>query len=84
MIFVDLGAVLIMLALAGSVVSIVRSDKTKAKEAEKLRWELQCALNSRNKATLQDFLVLWNDRLTTEQKDAIKARIDDMTIQENP
>ena len=84
MIFIDVGAVLVMLALFGGVVAIVRSDKTKQKEDANLRNELSQALYSGDRSRLQNFLVLWNDKLTKEQKEAIQLRIDDMTIQENP
>jgi flagellar basal body-associated protein FliL len=83
MIFIDIGAIAIMLVLAGAVIAVVRGDKSKAKEAATLRNELSLALYSGDKTKLQNFLVLWNDRLTTEQKDSIKQRIDELYIEGN-
>jgi hypothetical protein len=84
MILVDIGAVVLMAGLLGGFIAVVRSDKSKRQEEERLRSELGQALFSNDKARLQNFLVLWNDKLNKDQKDAIKARIDDMVIQENP
>lgn len=83
LVLVDVVGVLIMLGLLGSLVAVIRADKATQKAESDLRFELQKALNSRSKATLADFLVLWNDKLTKDQKDAIKVRLDDLTIEED-
>jgi uncharacterized membrane protein len=84
MIVVDAFAVLLVLAVAGIAVFSSKEDKAKRVEAERLRNEMGIALYSGDKTKLQNFLVLWNDKLNKDQKEAIQARINDMIVEENP
>ena len=84
MVFIDVGAIVLMLALFVAAIAVVRGDKSKQREDQRLRDELATALHSDNSKTLKDFLVLWNDKLTKDQKEAIELRIDDLVVEENP
>lgn len=84
MIVVDAVAVLLILGIAGYALAAGKEDKAKRQEAERLRSEMGQALYSGDKTRLQNFLVLWNDKLNKEQKEAIQARINDMIVEENP
>ena len=60
-------------------------ENRKAHDAEqaRMREDLRVALASHNKQKLEDFLVLWGDKLPKAAHDHVKQRIDELFLEEN-
>lgn len=59
------------------------SKKVRDAEAARMRDDLRTALASHKKQNLEDFLVLWGDKLPKAAHDHVKQRIDELFLEEN-
>ncbi len=58
------------------------NSKLKRAEEAKLREDLRQALASGKRKKLEDFLILWGDKLTKEVKEHVQQRINDIICEE--
>ena len=58
------------------------NSKVRKAEEAKMREDLRAALLSHKRANLEDFLVLWGDKLPKEVHEHVKQRIDELLISE--